>query len=436
MGVRLQKMRFPLLFLVLSLAPMLSAENWPQWRGPRMDGTSNDKGFPEKLDPEQLLWKVELPGGGHSSPIVWNDRVFLTACLDQSQKRVLLCLDRSQGKVLWQSAVLSSPLEHKHGLNSLASSTPATDGERIYTTFLDTSEPDPQTAGKQLKNLTPGQAVVSAHDFSGNLVWQKHVGRFSSVHGFCSSPILFKDKVIVNCDQDGDGFMLALARTDGHELWRVDRPNHTRSYCAPMIREMAGKTQMVLAGSKCVASYDPNDGKLIWIMDGPTEQFVASLVYNDQAKLLLLTAGFPEHHVMGIRPDGSGNVTTSHVAWHTNEGAAYVPSPITLGDWCIIVSDSGVAHCYEAKSGRIAWEERLREHHASPTTAEGKAWFINDRGILHTIQPGEKYEEIAEAEIGEKVFASPAMSDGQIFVRGDKSLFCFGQRRGVATAGR
>jgi len=429
-------MRLWLLLPLLSFASILPAENWPQWRGPRLDGTSQDSGFPVKLEPTEAVWKVELPGGGHSSPIVWNDRIFLTACLEQAQERVLLCVDRAKGKLLWQTTVLSSPLEHKHGLNSLASSTPATDGERIFTTFLDTSEPDPQTAGKQVKNVTPGQAVVSAHDFSGKLVWQKHVGRFSSVHGFCSSPILFKDKVIVNCDQDGDGFMLALARTDGHEIWRIERPNKTRSYCAPMIREMAGKTQMVLAGSKCVTSYDPNDGKLIWIIDGPTEQYVASLVYNARAGLLLLTAGFPEHHVMGIRPDGTGNVTNTHVVWHTNEGAAYVPSPITAGEWCIIVSDSGVAHCYEAKTGRIAWEERLREHHASPVTAEGNMWFINDRGTLHTIKPGEKYDEVATSEIGEKVFASPAMSEGQVFVRGDKSLICFGQRRGLATAGR
>lgn len=428
-------------FLVpfLSLVPcLLPAENWPQWRGPRLDGTSQDAGFPVKLDPAEAAWKAELPGGGHSSPIVWNDRIFLTACLEQTQERVLLSLDRATGKVLWQTTVVTSPLEHKHGLNSLASSTPSTDGEKVFTTFLDTSEPDPATAGQAAakKNVTPGQVVVSAHDFAGKLVWQKRVGRFSSAHGFCSSPILFKDRIIVNCDHDGNGYMLALARADGRELWRVERPNHTRSYCAPLIRDLAGKAQMVLSGSKCVTSYDPNDGKLIWMMDGPTEQFVASLVYNEKAGLLFLTAGFPEHHVMGIKPDGLGNVTSTHIAWRTNKGAAYVPSPIACGDWCLVVSDSGITHCFEAATGRIAWEERMREHHASTVTAEGKVWFINDGGTAHTVKPGERYEQLAESELGEKVFASPALSEGQIFVRGSSSLFCFGQRRGLATAAK
>jgi outer membrane protein assembly factor BamB len=399
-----------LALLLLTTAP-LAAENWPQWRGPRLDGTSLDRGFPKEVTEKTLTWKSELPGEGHASPIVWNDQIFLAASDAETEERLLLAVDRATGRKLWQTVVLKAPLEGKHKLNSHASSTPATDGERIFTSFLDVD-----------------QVVVSAHDLKGQPVWQVRVGKFASKHGLSSSPILYKDKVIVNCDHDGDGYIVALSRTDGSELWRIHRPNKTRSYCVPLIREMAGRTQMVLSGTKCVASYDPDTGKEIWIIDGPTEQFVASLVYNEKAGLLFMTGGFPEHHILAIRPDGKGNVTETHIEWRTNKGVAYVPSPISEDEYFLVVSDSGVAHCFEAKTGEILWEERMREHHASLVSAEGNVYFINDFGVMRVVKPGEKYDLLAESEFEDKVFASPAMSEGQIFVRGGKNLFCLGKR--------
>lgn len=406
------------LALLLFLTTPLLAENWPQWRGPRLDGTSRDRGFPTAAEPAALAWKVELPGEGHASPIVWEDRLFTVAALAETEERLLLCLDRASGRELWRRAVLKAPMEGKHRLNSHASSTPATDGERVYTAFL---------SGKRV--------VVSAHDFSGRQLWQVQPGNFSSKHGFCSSPILFEDKVIVNCDHDGMGYIVALARDSGRPLWRIERPNQTRSYCVPLLREMAGRLQMVLSGSKCVASYDPRDGSLLWMIDGPTEQFVASPVYDEGSGLLLISGGFPEHHILAIRPDGLGDVTASHVEWRTNKGVAYVPSPVCESGWFLIVSDSGIAHCLAAKTGRIAWEERMKEHHASLVSAEGKVFFINDFGTLRVVKPGPAYQLVAESELEERVFASPALSEGQLFVRGARHLFCLGQRQ-AATAAR
>jgi outer membrane protein assembly factor BamB len=400
----------PLALLLFTTAP-LAAENWPQWRGPRLDGSSLDKGFPKEVTEKNLTWKTELPGEGHASPIVWNDQIFLVASDPETEERLLLCFDRATGRRLWQTVVLKAPLEGKHKLNSHASSTPATDGERVFTSFLDMD-----------------QVVVSAHDLAGKPAWQVRVGKFASKHGLSSSPILYKDKVIVNCDHDGDGYIVALSRTDGKQLWRIERPNKTRSYCVPLIREMVGRTQMVLSGTKCVASYDPDTGKQIWIIDGPTEQFVASLVYNEKAGLLFMTGGFPEHHILAIRPDGQGNVTDTHIEWRTNKGVAYVPSPISEDEYFLVVSDSGVAHCFEAETGNILWEERMREHHASLVSAEGNVYFINDFGVMRVVKPGEEYDLLAESEFEEKVFASPAMSEGQIFVRGGSHLFCVGKR--------
>lgn len=432
-------MRPSLTFATLLLATGLSAfgEDWPQWRGPRLDGTSLDKGFPSKLDNGTLLWKTELPGEGHASPIVWKDKVFTVASVAESEERVLLCLDRSTGSLLWKSVVLRAPLENIHRLNSRASSTPATDGERIYTAFLDnseTKETHQANDGREIPKgeVAKGTAVVSATDLSGKLVWQVRPGLFSSKHGFSSSPILFKDKVIVNCDHDGNGFIVALDRHTGNELWRINRPNNTRSYCVPIIRELAGRTQMVLSGSKCVASYDPHDGKLIWMLEGPTEQFVASLVHSEQTGWLYMTGGFPDHHLLAIRPDASGKIGDAQIPWRTNKGVAYVPSPIIEGKHLLIVSDSGIGHCFDAKTGDILWEERLREHHASLVSAEGLVYFVNDFGTVRAVKPGTKYDCVAESEVGEKVFASPAFSEGQIFIRGNKSMLCFGQRQVAA----
>ena len=202
-----------LLFLAL-LTQAAIAEDWPAWRGPRNDGRSTEAAFPTTWSKtDNVLWRTELPGTGHASAIVFGGKVFTVAANADTQERLLLCLDRTNGKLLWQQSVVKAPTERIHRENSHASSTPACDGERVFCTFLD---------GKDV--------VVSAYSLDGKQLWQKRPGIFTSVHGFCSTPIPYKDKVIVNCDHDGNGYIVALARTDGRELWRITRPNNTRSY--------------------------------------------------------------------------------------------------------------------------------------------------------------------------------------------------------------
>ncbi len=398
------------LWFALLLAPVAAAENWPQWRGPRGDGTSQETAVPVEWGPEKnVAWKVAVPGRGHASPIVWDDRIFVASCDEEAQERLLLCFDRSSGKQLWQQVVLRSPLEHKHQLNSFASSTPATDGQRVYVTFLDRHE-----------------MVVAAYDFTGRQLWLVRPGAFSSTHGYCSCPVLFEDRVIVNGDHDGDAYLVALDSATGKTLWKTDRENKTRSYATPIIRQIDGRTQMILSGSKCVASYDPHDGSRHWIIDGPTEQFVASVVYNGE--LLFLTAGFPELHMMAIRPDGHGNVTDTHIAWRTKKGASYVPSPIAEGDYFLVVSDGGIASCFEAASGKRQWMERIGTHYSSSlVSAGGLVYFTSDEGHTTVVRPGAKLDIVAENDLGEYSYASPAISHGQIYFRGEQHLIAIGQ---------
>ncbi|HPM79424.1 MAG TPA: PQQ-binding-like beta-propeller repeat protein [Candidatus Anammoximicrobium sp.] len=406
----------------LVAAGLVRAENWPCWRGPRGDGTSEEKQVPLRwngVSGENIVWKTPLPGRGHSSPIVWGDRLFLVACVEASQSRIVFCVDRPTGQILWQRTVISAPLERRHNLNSFASGTPATDGELVYATFL---EPD---FGSK-KEATPGNLVVAAYDLAGNPRWLVRPGRFSSVHGFCSSPVLFEDQVIVNGDHDGDSYIVALDRKTGEIRWKTPRPNKTRSYCTPIIREMDGRTQMILSGSLCVVSMDPRDGSQHWIIDGPTEQFVASLVYNGQ--LLFLTAGFPEHHILAIKPDGRGNVTHTHVAWRTTKGCSYVPSPIVSGEYFLVAADNGICSCFVAATGERLWMERLSSHYsASLIEANGLVYFQADDGEMKIVRPGRQLEVVAANPLGEYCYASPAVSQGQIFLRGEKHLYCIGQ---------
>jgi len=387
-------------------------EEWPGWRGPRGDGTSLEAGIPTRWNTrESVVWRAAIPGKGHSSPIVWKDQVFLTTCLEAEEKRTLLCLSRSDGKFLWEREVLHAPLEQKHELNSFASSTPVTDGRHVWVTFLDVSH-----------------MRVACFDFAGNLVWDRSPGEFYSKHGFCSSPVLYRDMVIVNGDQDAAAWIVALDKETGAERWRADRPNRTRSYCTPLVIEAGGRTQLVLSGSKCVASYDPDTGKQIWIVDGPTEQFVSSLVYGDG--VLFMTAGFPTYHLMGILPTGTGEVTHSHVLWHDTKCADYVPSPIAFDKYFYFVNDNGIAGCVVAKTGQRLWTERLGKHHsASPVSAGGCLYFPDDSGTTYVLRAGPKFEIVSKNRLEDECYASPAIAHGLLFIRTLHSVWCIGDKR-------
>ena len=419
-----------LVVLFFFVAGLIRAENWPGWRGPSGDGISAGKGIPTKWSSkENIAWRIAVPGEGHSSPIVWGDKVFLTSSLTEKNKRILLCIDRLSGQTVWQRDVVQSPPETVHRLNSRASGTPATDGKQVYVTFMRAEGDEviaPNVGSERL--ITPGKIIVAAYDLDGNEKWKTNVGDFLSAHGFNTCPVLFEDLVILNGDHDGNAYLVALDRQSGRQRWRTRRENKTRSYVTPIIREIDGITQMILSGSLCIASYDPRNGKRHWIVDGPTEQFVASMVYD--GKYVFATGGYPERHTLAIRPSGKGNVTDTHIAWRTTRGAAYVPSPIISGRYLLMVADSGIASCFEARTGKRHWMERLPGGHSpSPVSADGLVYFVSDRGVTTIIRPSETFAVIAKNELGEPVSASPAISQGQIFLRTHQHLYCIGSKK-------
>jgi outer membrane protein assembly factor BamB len=441
--------RFLAIFMVFLCADFVRAEDWPGWRGPRLDGSSREKKLPLKWsvtkDPqtneermENIAWRTPIAGLGHSSPIVSGEHIFLTTCLIKGQKRMLLCLDRKSGKLLWEREVACSPLEPRHNLNSYASATPATDGKRVYVSFLrlrkKTDNDGPASNPREKSPIAPDlvpEMVVAAYDFTGAKVWEKVPGRFYSRQGFCSSPILHKDKVILNADQDAEAYIVALDSTTGAEKWRIDRPNRFRSYCVPLIVDAGGKTQMVLSGSQTVTSYNPDTGELIWSIQGPTEQYVASLVYGDG--LFFMTAGFPDYHNLAVRPDGVGDISKSHILWHESKTiakkAAYVPSPLAVGKYFYMISDHGYLSCFESQTGKRAFMEHLGRHHsASPILADAHVYLTDDDGMTYVLKGNGAFEVVSRNPLGDECRASAAVSQGQIFIRTLHHLYCIGKK--------
>jgi outer membrane protein assembly factor BamB len=392
--------------------PRTTAENWPAWRGPRGDGSSLEANAPTQWSPTRnITWKTTVPGVGHSSPIVWGDQIFTATALPEKAERVLLCFDRRTGQIRWQQTVLTAPLEAKSGENSYASGTPATDGERVYVAFQD---------GQQV--------AIAAVDFNGKPLWLVHPGAFQNDHGFSSSPVLYEDKVILSAQGKQGNFLVALRRADGQTLWKSALDNPSNSFGQPFARRLAGRPQVILCGDKAVTSFDPQSGARLWFVENTSTDSVITPVFSEQTGLLLTSSSWPKRELQAIKPEGQGNVTGSdQIAWKSAPGAPYVPSPIAVGRFFLTVAESGnEIFCLAAATGQVLWHEPVGHAHASPVLVGGLVYFLTDKGTTQVIRPGAHYDLVAANELGEKCFASPAISGGQLFLRGATNLFCIG----------
>jgi len=424
--------------LVVILLSGSSAEDWPVWRGPRGDGTSLEQEVPTHWNAtKNIAWQVEIPGIGHASPIVFGDHVFIVTCSEETQERILLCLERRTGRTVWRRVVIHATLEAIHHLNSRASSTPATDGEHVYVSFL---EPDGSTVSAEVvrkrggvlradntgKPVNPGRMCVAAYDMNGRRKWIARPGEFASVWGYCASPIVFEDRLIINGDHDGDAYIVALDRKTGETVWKVPRESRIRSHCVPLIRELDGRIQMMVAGSHSIVSYNPRDGSKHWYTVGPKGRAVASPVFA--GGLLLVSTAYPDREFLAIRPDGHGDVTGTHISWRNGQSAPYVPSPVAVGDYFLAVSDDGIASCFDTATGQRHWRKRIgKRHSAALVAAGGLVYFLSDAGVTRVVRPSTQFELIAENPIAQRCYASPAISHEQIFLRSENHLWCIGK---------
>lgn len=429
------------LLFISSLTTAGSAANWPQWRGPDGSGISTEKNLPATWNPTtNIKWKAAIPGRGHSSPIVWGNRVFVTTAVegdvvpgakavkhtsdgkeflhpdsigaDRKHQFKVIALNRETGKIVWEAlAWEGTPYDNRHRKSSYAASTPATDGKMVYAFF--------------------GTEGLYAYDFNGKLAWKAQLGNLGTVGmGTGTSPILFNNVVIVQCDEDNGetSFIVALDKKTGKEVWRTPRKVQV-SWSTPLLVKTATRSELITSGTETVVSYDPATGKELWHHKGVESNAIPSPVANNE--MVFLVAGFPAKIAMAIKLGGSGDLTgTASVPWKYAKGTAYVPSPILYGDYLYLTTDRGILTCIDAKTGEVKYEGgRIpipATFTASPVAFEGKILMTSEDGDTFIVKAGPKHEVLATNSVGEPVYASPAIADGRIFIRGEKNLYCIG----------
>jgi outer membrane protein assembly factor BamB len=391
--------------------PKVAGNDWPWWRGPTANGRSQDRKAPTTWSTrDHVVWKSKVPGRGHSSPIVCGNRIFLTSADEAARQQLVLAFDRKTGKPLWSRVAHRGGFMRKYPKNSHASATPACDGKRVYSVFINN-----------------GGLHVIATDLDGNSVWQKEAGAFRSEHGYGSSPVFFKSLVIVNGDSLEGSFIAALSREDGKIVWRTKRKTTGRhgSYATPVIAKLAGKPQLIMTGMGEVSSYNPETGKLIWSCSGPAEVTACTAACGDG--LVFATGGFPEKNLLAIRADGVGDVTESHVVWRTGKGVTYVPSPLYYDGYLYVVNDAGVATCFDSKTGKPIWTGRLAgSFSSSPVLVGPLLYVVSETGRTYVLKTGPKMEVIATNDLDGRVLATPTVCGGQIFLRTESHLYCIG----------
>jgi outer membrane protein assembly factor BamB len=393
-------------------SPKATEGDWPGWRGPTLDGKSRDEQVVTKWSrAENVLWKAKVPGRGHSSPIVCSQRVFLTTANEDAHKQYVLAFDRKTGKPLWSTLAHEAEFTRKNPKNSYASATPACDGQRVYSVFLNRDG-----------------LHVTATNLDGKILWQTRAGAFQSQHGYGCSPVLFKSLVIINGDSLKDCFVAALDRKSGEVVWRTTRKTTGKngSYATPIVAQLAGRPQLILTGMGEVSSYDPETGKLIWSCAGPSEVTGCTAACSD--KLVFATGGYPEKEILAIRADGAGDVTKSHIVWRSGKGVAYVPSPLYHEGYLYVVADGAMVSCFKAATGEPVWQERLQgAFTSSPVLIRDLLYVTNEAGKTFVLKTGPKFEVVAANTLEEGVLATLAVSGGRLFLRASGHLYCIGR---------
>jgi outer membrane protein assembly factor BamB len=422
---------------IVSAGARVAAENWPQWRGPGGQGVSKESKLPTTWAPDKnIAWKVELPGSGHSSPIVWNDRIFITAVIegevvpgakaaphtqggkefvhpetvaaDKKHTFRVLSLDAKTGKVLWdQVAYEGTVYDGRHRRSSFAGPTPVTDGSMVFAYF--------------------GPEGLYAYDYSGKLAWRV-VEKFPTL-GLAAgtSPILYQELVIVQRDEDNgeNSVIAAYDKKTGREVWKSKRETQI-TWGTPVLVEANGRTELVTNGSELIIAYDPATGKEVWRTEGVQSNAIHTPLVGKG--LVVVTAGFPVKKVIAIRP---GEVAEDkRVAWEFSKGTGYVLSNMLYGDYIYLLTDNGIVTCLDAATGKVVYEGgRIpvpARFMGSPVAFDGFIALTSEEGDTYMLKAGPKHEIAHTNSLDEPVYSSLAIANGRIYVRAEKHLFAIG----------
>jgi outer membrane protein assembly factor BamB len=399
------------LFVALIATVALSAEDWPEFRGPTGQGHSAERGVPlEWSETRNVLWKTPVPGLGWSSPVVAGGRVWLTtATKERGASLRVVAFDVETGReIVNTEAFRARNSEPTNPKNSLASPTPIVEGDRVYVHF--------------------GAEGTAALTTTGEIVWKTRLP-YESQHGNGGSPVLYNDLLIVSCDGSDEAFVVALDKQTGKVRWKTRRRQPwDQAYSTPLVIRVGEQDQVVSVGAYRAGAYDPISGKEIWRVsynDGfsnvPRPVFGHGLVY--------IATGFQQPTLLAVRAEGTGDVTKTHVAWTLRRGAPLTPSPLLVGDELYIVNDGGIASCLDARTGAAHWQARLGGNFsASPVFVDGRIYFLSEEGVATAIAPGKEFRKLATNQLDGATLASMAISEGSIFIRAGTHLYRIGLR--------
>lgn len=411
--------------LLTLLTTAANADNWPQWRGPSLNGISTEKNLPVKWSTtENITWKLETTAWSGATPIIWGNYIFLNmADGTESPTLSLWCLNRVDGKVLWKQSLGAGNVKMRK--QNMSSPSPVTDGKNVW--------------------VLTGTGILKAFDFKGAEVWardiQKEYGKFGLNWGYASSPLLHEDSLYVpvlhGMRTDDPSYLLRINKTTGKTIWRVERPTPAiqespDSYITPALLRNGKVLELVISGGDCVTGHDLVTGKELWRAYGlnpdnnPFYRIVNSPLVFDG----MIYAGSKSRPYLALRMGGRGDITKSHLAWEIQNGPD-VPTPVTDGKYIYLIRDNGGVLCLDAKTGKEVYApQRIKPgtYSASPVLADGKVYITNEDGLTTVFKAGPQFEVLAENDLGDYCLSSPAISDGQIFLRTAKYLYCIGKR--------
>ena len=425
------------------LTTTLAAENWPSWRGPVASGVSTETGLPEKWSAtENVAWRAKLGGVGVSSPIVWGDRVFVTSQVGAGESRLgprlgqgadsdksersltgvgtgkergltflVEAFNRTDGKRLWTYSVAADgELPAVHDKHNLSSASPVTDGERVYAVF--------------------GSGQVVAVDASGKQAWTRNLGKefapFDINWGNGSSPIVYRNSLILVCYHQTSSYLIALDTRTGKQLWKTDRSRGVTSYSTPLVVPAPQGDELVVNSSVGVEAYDASNGRALWHFNEANQFPIPVAMHHDG--VIFLSRGYRSGPFAAFRPGGRGDISKSHVVWHVPTGAPYISSLVHYEGLLYMAGDVGVITCIDAKTGERVWRERLGGvYTASPIAADGKIYLMGESGETIVLKAGRTPQVLARNSIDARVLASPAISAGRLFIRSDDQVIAIGR---------
>jgi len=435
--------------LTILLASAVYGNDWPNWRGPSASGVSPETGLPDRWSStENVAWKAPVRGLGISSPIVWGDRVFVTSQIGRGVVEpgprlfqagdavaagetplgigssatggpgggtgltfLVTAFDRASGRRLWESQIQSSgPLQGVHEKHNLATPSPVTDGERVYAWF--------------------GTGQIAALDMTGKTVWQRHLGAeyapFEIGWGHSSSPILYRDTVILLCYHTRSSYLLALDARTGQVRWKSDRESGVFSYSTPFVAATGASAELIVNSSKGLSGHNPSTGEMLWQIEEENRFPIPVAVQHEG--VIYTSRGYRSGPFLAIRPGGKGNVASSHVLWRVPTGAPYVSSLVYYDGLIYMVGDVGVVTVSDAKTGERVWQERVGGvFSASPVAADGKIYLLSEGGETVVLAAGRTPRVLARNKLDARQLASPAIAGGRLFIRSDDALFAIGR---------